>query len=145
MLVLEVALPGPSPLSATRAVTVQPLSEVGSDTVKTRKRKLSTIQALPGILMSWSIWFLLESIISLLQCCLVLCLNSHRLRCTQHKMNCPPLPSRGNNVKFLWKSSWNYRVIGCFNVIMCSGRSFSFHRACGDWCNWREVWAWLSY
>ncbi|CAM6063231.1 unnamed protein product [Sphagnum tenellum] len=39
--------PRPSPLSATRAVTVQPLSEVGSDTVKTRKRKLLPIQALP--------------------------------------------------------------------------------------------------
>jgi hypothetical protein len=49
MLVFEAALPGPSPLK------VQPLSAVGSDTVKTRKRKLLPIKMLPAVDPSLSI------------------------------------------------------------------------------------------
>jgi hypothetical protein len=49
MLVSEAALPGPSPL------------KVGSDKVKTRKRKLLPIQMLPGLLISSTIWFMSSS------------------------------------------------------------------------------------
>lgn len=44
-----IATSWPSPLSKGRDASMQPLSEVGSDTGKNRKRKLLPIQVLPGL------------------------------------------------------------------------------------------------
>jgi hypothetical protein len=74
MLVFEAALPGPSPLK------VQPLSAVGSDTVKTRKRKLLPIQMLPGLLISSTIWFTSSS------AALSVILFTLEKRCFQHEI-----------------------------------------------------------
>jgi hypothetical protein len=74
MLVFEAALLGPSPLK------VQPLSAVGSDKVKTRKRKLLPIQMLPGLLISSTIWFTSSS------AALSVILFTLEKRCFQHEI-----------------------------------------------------------